>query len=195
MNKLILLLLAVLTASCDSRSVAKLEEPAVVEPAQARLAFTRDLVSTINRSEKIIFTEHSFRGDLIGGAANVYVVPDKIIYETRELTSIQKAAFISAIEEMDATLQEAMSKEINIFGPAEAMAPCMFAPHHTITFVAQDRTLSTMEVSFVCGRVEWDAYKSGTPNAFAAMLYKFVGFIGLHPDRDWEQLAKDTLVK
>ncbi len=48
-----------------------------------------------------------------------------------------------------------------------------------------------MEISFVCGRVEWDAYKPGTPRAVATMLLKFVRLIGMEPERDWERLAKE----
>jgi hypothetical protein len=77
--------------------------------------------------------------------------------------------------------------------PQTAFPACVPVVHHTIRFFKAHQLISTMDICFHCGQFSWDGTKADEPQALYSGLYAVVTHIGMHPERDWEALAKSHL--
>lgn len=176
-NTLATVLLVLASAACQPRA-----EP--IQSTQAAQADDREgreykaaLSAMIKRADKIVVTEHSFQDDLYDEDTGKSLIPNEVVYGTRELNQQQKNLFLSTIDGLNPTTQDAF--------PA-----CIFEPHHTVTFFADGKLISSMEICFQCGQVEWDATKATPPWSLYSGLATFIKAIGFEPERDWTALAK-----
>jgi hypothetical protein len=135
------------------------------------------LAETIQRSDRISVTEHSYQYDAYHTEAGKSLIPNEIVYGTRELDASRKAIFLSTVNALDPKTQD-------------AFAACIFEPHHTVRFYTAGKLTSTMEICFECGQVEWDGTKATPPWSLPSGLATFIKDIGFSPDRDWAILAK-----
>jgi hypothetical protein len=152
----------------------------VEESADGDGAKYRDALSAlISRADVIVVTEHSFELDLYDMDANKSLIPTDIVYGTRAMSPAQKSGFGSAIGKLDPKTQDAF--------PA-----CIFEPHHTFRFYLKKKLISTLEVCFKCGQVEWDGINSrvAPPWSLYFGLAQAVKSVGFQPERDWTALAK-----
>lgn len=138
--------------------------------------YKADLLALIERSDRIVVTEHSGPYDNYQTNAGKPRAPEQIVYRARELDAKQKARFLDIVRDMDETEQDAF--------PA-----CVFEPHHTIRFHAQDELISTMRICFMCGQVEWNGSSATPPWSLYSALAALIDDIGLQAERDWQGLA------
>ena len=143
--------------------------------------YLNDLTTLIQRSEQIVFTEHSSGFDAFDEKNETSLVPDEIVYRTRELSPAQKKMFLRTMQNLDPKDQDAF--------PA-----CVPEIHHTVRFYAGRKLISTMGICFECGQVDWDGTKARVP---PQMLYSglasVVNHIGLESERNWAALARKHL--
>jgi hypothetical protein len=140
------------------------------------------LLKLIAESNKIIVTEHSDQYDLWDSKTMSSLIPNPIIYETKILTSLQRAEFSDSIKKMS-------SKE------NKWITTCIFEPHHTINFYSNEKMLSRMEICFKCGDVYWEGENVGVPGALIGVLGKLIERIGLHRELNWKALAREHYSK
>ena len=140
--------------------------------------YKAELVKTIQRSDSVVVTEHSFQYDLYDQEAHASLIPDQVVYSKRALTPEQRSELLSVTRELNPTTQNEFSM-------------CIFEPHHALLFYANDKLLSTMEICFKCKQVEWDGSKLTPPGALYAGLGAFLQSIGFEPTKDWTALAEE----
>lgn len=177
------LLLAFLLCACERHAPAIPSGAAAAKPQEADREgrqYRQELTELIRKSDRIVVTEHSYEYDAYDMDAGKSLIDDEIVYGTRELDAAQKAFFLSTIEALDPKTQD-------------AIAACIFEPHHTIEFYAAGKLASTMDICFQCGQVEWDKTRASPPWALYSGLAAVVEHIGFSPDRDWATLAKRHL--
>ena len=143
-------------------------------------AYLGALAEIIQRSDRISVTEHSYEYDAYDTEAGRSLIPDEVVYGTRELDASQEGLFLSTIQALDPKTQD-------------AFAACIFEPHHTVRFYTAGKLTSTMKICFECGQVEWDATKTTPPWSLPSGLATFINGIGFSPDRDWAALAKQHM--
>ena len=168
------LLLILASAGCQPRA-----ETAALAQGDDRegRAYITELSNMIRGSDRIVVTEHSFQDDAYDADSGKSLIPNDVIYGTRQLTSQQRELFLSTINQLDPKTQDAF--------PA-----CIFEPHHTIRFYAGDKLKSTMDICFQCGQVEWDATSTTPPWSLYSGLATFIKDVGFQPERDWAALAR-----
>jgi hypothetical protein len=147
---------------------------------QAGQKYQKTLVAMIQRSDKIVVTEHSCEWDTYKTDAFRSLIPKEIVYRTRVLSAAQKASFLSIIEGLNPETKTEYSS-------------CIFEGHHTIQFYSAGRSISTMDICFKCGDVIWPATKVTPPADLISGLAKFIEGIGLSPTRNWPALARRHL--
>ena len=136
-----------------------------------------DLSAMIEGSDRIVVTEHSSELDAYDFESKTPVLPEKVVYETRELSPAQRQSFLQTIEDLDPTTQDIFSG-------------CVPAVHHTVEFYSRGALVSEMQICFECGQVMWPATRATPPAALYAGLASFIKGLGLEPQRDWEALAR-----
>ncbi|HSC78936.1 MAG TPA: hypothetical protein VLC08_01155 [Chitinolyticbacter sp.] len=157
------------------------QEPAELASQNMEGAQYRDaLAQTIARADRIVVTEHSYEYDAIDENTGRSLLKEEIVYRKVTLNAAQKSHFRTAIQALETQMPEAVSA-------------CIFEPHHTIRFYAGDKLLSQMDICFLCYEVEWSASSNIPPVALADRLARFIESIGLAPERDWKQLARQLL--
>lgn len=139
--------------------------------------YKAELAHLIERSDKIVLTEHSYPFDLFDMTANKSLIANEVVYGTRVLTAEQRARFASEVRDLDGKSQDAFSA-------------CLFEPHHRIAFYSKGRTLSTMEICFKCSQIEWESKSKIPPWAIYEGLASFIKSVGLQPEQDWEARAR-----
>lgn len=139
--------------------------------------FLETLSGTIRRADRIVISEHSNGVDAWDSHAGKSLVPDEVVYETRELSAEDTREFLAVVEDMNP-------------GTMAGTWLCEPDPHHTIDFYTGPDRISRMDVCFTCGWIGWDATDAETPLAIYAGLAKVVERVGLHPHADWSALAK-----
>ena len=141
----------------------------------------RDALSAMIRgSDRIIVTEHSWAYDLLEPNSMASLIPEEIVYGTRDLSPAQKAMFLNSIERLDPTTQD-------------SFPGCVAEVHHTIRFFAHGSLVSRMDICFHCGQVDWDGTTATPPWSLYSALSFVVKQIGFEPERDWTELAKQHL--
>ena len=138
-------------------------------------AFIKQLATEIERADRIVVTEHSNRFDTRDPNAD-YV---EVIYGTRVLDAAQKDAFLQATKALDPETKN-------------AYAGCIFVPHHSIYFYSNATLLSTLDVCFECGDIDWSIPAPPQPWAIISGLSKLVSDLGFAPERDWKALAQQA---
>lgn len=144
------------------------------------LEYRNALAELIERSDRIVVSEHSFEFDAYDAQAGKSRIPETVVYGRRELSGDQRAFFLSTVEGLDPATQDAFTA-------------CIFEPHHTIEFYAQDERIGTMAICFKCSQVEWDGAAMAPPWALYSGLAKLVEAAGFSPERDWGALAEQHL--
>ena len=139
--------------------------------------YKNELAQLIERSDKIVVTEHSYPFDLFDTAANKSLIPTEVVYGTRVLSVEQRARFATEIRALDGKSQDAFSA-------------CLFEPHHRIAFYSKGEALGSMEVCFQCSQIEWESKSKIPPWAIYEGLASFIKSVGLHPEQDWTARAK-----
>jgi hypothetical protein len=138
------------------------------------------LSAMVRNSDRIIVTEHSSSNDALDPKSLESLIPEDIVYGTRELSPAQKKMFLDTIERLDPKTQD-------------EFLGCATEVHHTVSFFAHGKLMSTMGICFQCGEVLWDGTKATPPWSLYAALASVVTQIGLEPKRDWAELAKQHL--
>jgi uncharacterized protein with PIN domain len=139
--------------------------------------YKRDLLNTIKSSDTIIVTEHSDFIDFYDEKLTEQKEYIEKVYEKLELNALQRKLFFEHIQRVKNKTQDEF--------PA-----CEPEIHHTIQFYRKGVLFSTLKICFECGQIEWDGSKYDPPLDIYNGLESFVKSIGLHPERDWEKLAK-----
>lgn len=170
------LLMAIAAAGCQARAGIAAEVQA--DDRDGREYIT-ELSDAIQRADRIVVTEHSSQFDAYDVTSGKSLVPEEIVYGTRQLSSQQKALFLSTVEQLDPKTQDAF--------PA-----CIFESHHTVMFYAGGKLESTMDICFQCGQVKWSATRTTPPWSLYSGLAAFIEGIGFQPERDWAALAAQT---
>ena len=144
--------------------------------------YRSQLAEMIRRSERIVVTEHSYPFDAYDTKAGKSLIPDEVVYGTRELSGREVDFFLDTVNGLDPSTQD-------------AFAACIFEPHHTIRFYTAAESVSTMKICFKCWQVEWDGTELAPPWALYTGLAAVVKEAGFSPERDWASLAQPHLVK
>jgi len=137
-----------------------------------------ELLDTIRRSDRIVVTEHSYRGDLYDPQTGKSPMPDDdLLYGTRDLDERQRQNF--------ATIVGGLNE-----GAEHLASLCIFQSHHSIRFYLHDENLAVMNICFTCGQVDWNG-NFFTPPWLIGGLSEFIEQIGFQPKRDWRALAEE----
>ncbi|WP_146218904.1 hypothetical protein [Undibacterium pigrum] len=164
----------VITLSAASAQASKLSAEGA--------AYKRDLIRVIEKSDKIVVTEHSDKYDFFDSKNYVFLEQEQLVYQTVILSQQEKASFKRFVRAVPDRTQY-------------MIAGCIFEPHHTIKFYKQDELLSTLQICFKCGAQEWDGTRHSPPQEIMRGFYKLIKAIGLHPEEGWWMLAQETLKK
>lgn len=183
---LILLLSGVITA-CGQQNSSQPLKPKQQKTASLSFQSNTSLVEIIQRAAKIRVTEHSFESDLFDMESARSMIPEKVVYKSIELNRTEVAALVDAIKNADRAMQETRFQDSGAVAPMRA---CAFAPHHSIDFMGDDKSLGTLRICFVCGKAEWEGAGTSVSSALVPEIHKFIKRIGMNPDQDWEALAK-----
>lgn len=138
------------------------------------------LAGAIRRSDRIVLTEHSYLYDAYDSRAGKSLIPNEVVYGSRELGGDQADLFLSTVESLDPQTQNAVTA-------------CIFEPHHTLRFYAEGELVSTMDICFKCSQVKWDATDLTPPWSLLSGLAATVKDAGFSPERDWAALAEQHL--
>lgn len=144
--------------------------------------YIHDLSAMIRHSDRIIVTEHSWEMDVFDPDTGKSLIPEEITYGARELTAAQKQMFLNTVENLDPKTQDAFSA-------------CVTEVHHTVSFFAHGRLVSSMGICFQCGEVVWDGTQATPPWSLYSGLESVVKQIGFEPKRNWFELAKQHLTE
>ena len=175
MPKLFAVLLAAIAGA--RRDQAAPEASATRRDSADGRRYLQALTAAIRGADRIVVTEHSFDGDAIDTVQQKSLEKEPLIYAVRELTAKQIADFEASMAGLNPA-------------PPEGFSPCIFAPHHTVTFYRSGKNTSTMRICFECDRVEWEGTDARPPGWLYAGLAQFVSSLGMQPHRDWEALAQ-----
>lgn len=145
-------------------------------------AYKRDLIRAIEKADKIVVTEHSNQFDFYDYKISNVIPHDEVTYETVVLSEQDTLKFKKIVK--------AVPNEM-----PEAIAACLYDPHHTVRFFSGDKLMSTLDVCFGCGRERWNGTKHNPPVYFNEGMRKFIQGIGLKPGRKWKELAFEQLEK
>lgn len=140
-------------------------------------AYLELLSDSIRRADRIVVTEHSSAFDVDPNSGKPFTT-EPFVYKTRELNRLQKVVFAKAVERVQIHTD-------NIF------PHCIFDPHHSVYFYNGGKLLSRMQISFVCGQIEWSATDMTAPGSLQDRLQPFLRALGMEPNRDWPAVAKE----
>ena len=143
-------------------------------------AYLTALEDAIRSADRIVIAEHSSPVDLYDAAAGKPLAHKEFVYRTVELNDSQRSQFLKLIEGLDPKEQDAF--------PA-----CIFEGHHTVRFYAGAKLVSSLQVCFECGQVEWPVTNATPPWSLVPGLEKVIRNAGLQPKRDWAELARAHL--
>lgn len=76
--------------------------------------------------------------------------------------------------------------------PPEYPSGCLFVDHHTIRFLKNGATTSTMKICFKCSRIQWDGTVHVPPENLIRHIKRVLAWNGFKPEQDWERLAIDV---
>jgi hypothetical protein len=138
--------------------------------------YKEQLMQAIRSATRIVVTEHADKGDFIDSQGRELPVR-KVVYHEITLDAKQKERFLTTLQEMDATTQQ-------------AFPGCIFSPHHTIAFYSGRKLTSSLRICFVCNEVHWDAVKRTPPQDLCKSLKDLIEALKLTPSRDWRALAQ-----
>lgn len=172
--------LLLLSSGCDSSAVPN-EGPSMsanTDPSGAE--YLNKLAEAIRHSDRIVLTEHSYPYDAYDSKAGKSLVPNEVVYGTREFDRGQTESFLATVEGLDPRTQNAVTA-------------CIFEPHHTLRFYAKGELVSTMGICFKCAQVKWDATDLTPPWSLLSGLSAVVKVAGFSPERDWADLAEQHL--
>ena len=143
-------------------------------------AYLTALEEAIRSADRIVITEHSSPFDTYDAGSGKPLATSELVYRTVELSNSQRSQFLSLVEGLDPKEQDAL--------PA-----CIFEGHHTIRFYAGAKLVSSLQVCFGCGQVEWPVTNATPPWSLVPGLEKVIRNAGLLPKRDWAELARAQL--
>ncbi len=185
-RRVLALMVLLLSASCSNRDAdhrdpqdgLRTERNEVPDSGEGRL-YIDTLAKTIEKSDRIVVTEHSTVDDVLDELTQPQRPKDysPIVFTTHELSPHERSDFLAAVRNMPARTQDAE--------PA-----CIFEPHHTITFFHANKQTSAMRVCFQCGQVEWDGSTKMRPWSLVPTLGTLISGFGMKEERDWRALAK-----
>ena len=144
------------------------------------LEYRDALAAAIARADRIVVTEHSSPLDATDKVSHELLTEHEFVYETVNLTPVQRQAFRQTIEQLDPKTQHWASACIPLW-------------HHTVRFYEQGNLASTMRICFVCGHVDWDGSEVTHPGSIHDGMRKVITDLGLHPEREWHVLAHQQL--
>ena len=141
--------------------------------------YREQLSEAIRSADAIHITEHSHPFDFRDKSANIPADAPTRIY--RELTLPPNAVevFHDEIRGMDPETQEGDTG-------------CLFVDHHTIRFINNGATTSTMRICFKCSRVQWDGTTHAPPESLIRHLSLVLFWNGFKPEQNWPRLAHDV---
>lgn len=186
-TKLIALVFVLLGTACsktterrDTLDQMRSEQNALPDSGEGRL-YINALVNAIQRSDRIVVTEHSNVNDVLDELTLPQRPPDyhQITYTTHELSLQERTNFLATLKSMAAKTQDAE--------PA-----CIFEPHHTIMFYRESKQLSALRVCFQCGQVDWNGSTKMPPWSLVPTLGTLIAGWGMKEARDWRALAKNA---
>lgn len=171
---IIILFLAISTISgCDGNNAALEKDISTAQDEE----FIKSLNTLISKADRIVVTEHSNQYDLFDPESGRSLIPNDIIYRTKDLSSWQTY------------LLKAITMSLNSKGSG-LYSFCMFQPHHTIYFYADNGLLNKLEICFECGDVVLNDVKTSSRPFLISVLTALIENVGFEPKRDWENLAK-----
>ena len=169
-----ILLMTIAAAGCQPH--AETAASVQVNDREGR-EYIAELSDMIQRADRIVVTEHSFKYDAYDTNSGKSLIPKDVIYGTHQLSSQQKDLFVYTIKNLDPKTQD-------------TFPGCIFVPHHTVMFYAGGKLESTMDICFECGQVKWDATDTTPPWSLYSGLATFIKGVGFQPERDWAALAQ-----
>jgi hypothetical protein len=176
------LLFLMFGAACTKETLREPADlPSVLSDSSEGRLYIKALVETVQKSDRIVITEHSNVDDILDPETQPQrpagYIP--ITYATHELSASERAKFLTSLNSIATKTQDAE--------PA-----CIFEPHHTITFYRGKRKTSAMRICFQCGQVEWDGSRKTRPWSLIPALKNLVSGTGMEVERDWYTLARGT---
>ena len=167
------MLLCTLLASCG-------REVAVSDPeVRGGGEYISALAALVRNSSRVVVTEHSSEFDLFDIETGKSGLKEPLVYATRVFSEPERKFFYSTIEGLDPKTQDAF--------PA-----CVPEVHHTFYFYSGTNLIETIPVCFSCGQVLWSNAGATPPWSLYAGLAKVVESVGLSPERNWDDVARDA---
>jgi hypothetical protein len=121
MNKtLVIVFLGLMVCACGKSPDYSIDQFYAAHRDDGR-RYVEILADEITSADRIIVTEHSFELDAYDYQAKKSQIEIPIIYNTVELSPLQKVGFAEAIRSLNPNTQMGASL-------------CIFAPHHSIAF-------------------------------------------------------------
>lgn len=167
LQALLVPVLAVCFASCATK--------------QSGEAYLKALSKEVERSNKIVITEHSAWTELAFIERKAGETTLEFEYGRREMSADQKVKFLQRIASANPAVDNSVSG-------------CIPDYHHTLLFYQEDKLASTMEICFICDIVDWKGHDGKPPASFISDVLKpTVRDVGLKPERDWEGILDKRL--
>jgi hypothetical protein len=170
MKKRLIILASLVITACVAKQ----------QPMSEEQAYVTLLAQEVERSDSIIFIEHSYKFDFFDNSNPSSVDIEKAptyIYKTQKISANQQKKLLSALM----TIKES---DVNM------VSSCIFAPHHRIEFYKSGKLSSSMEICFHCADIEWDATNNTRPIALVGVLENTFVEAGFKTSKDWSTLAK-----
>jgi hypothetical protein len=177
------LFLLVAICACSSTVATRNEARAISDEISGEHLYKMAFIDAIRRSNRIVVVQHSFKFDLYDVEAHKSLIPEEVVYQSRELDTKQKDDLLATMKAMPEKVQE-----------WETM--CIFEPHHRIEFYLDSGEVSSMEICFRCQQVQWSGSAMRPPLAFLGTIASFFERVGLATRRsrdDWSAMAKAHL--
>ncbi|WP_139332540.1 hypothetical protein [Aquipseudomonas alcaligenes] len=170
MKKILIILASLVLAACISKQ----------QPVSKEQAYVNLLAQEVERSDSIVFVEHSYKFDFFdrNNPSNIDIEKaPTYIYKTKNISTDQQRKFHSALIAIEPS-------DLNM------VSSCIFEPHHRIEFYKSGKLLSSMEICFRCADIEWSASINTRPIALVGVLRNAFVEAGFKTSKDWSALAK-----
>lgn len=197
MKHVIFSLLAISSAGCkpeSPRSPPLKSVPEIPAKEMPNLQFTREMIAIVRLADKIILTEHSSQVDSVDSERGTSLIPIDIVYKTKTLTNEQSTFLVDLLLKADKEAGARQTADLKPFNTREVgVKPCLFSPHHSISFFLKKRELGQVSIDFDCGKAEWAGSGAEVPGPFISSFYEFWKRAGIEPYENWEKLADQYL--
>lgn len=138
--------------------------------------YREQLADAIRNADTIQITEHSNPFDFRDDKGNI---PDHVptrIYREITLPPDAVEVFYNEIK--------GMNPDLSVYGSS-----CLFVDHHTIRFIKNGATTSTMKICLGCAQIQWDGTTHSPPESLGRHLSLILFWNGFKPQQDWQRLA------